>query len=63
MQIHSGKKKTEIGLPLIRYNKDVLLDAIRCNHCGATKKDNGEIFGVVSVNIRDTVSMRYLIDT
>lgn len=51
------KKKKEIGLPLIRYNKDVFLDAIGCSHC-RDQKDRVETFDRVSVNIRDTMSTR-----
>lgn len=42
LRIHAEKSKRErereIGLPLIQYNEDVLLDAIGCSHCGATKR-------------------------
>ncbi|EZA57854.1 hypothetical protein X777_00956 [Ooceraea biroi] len=38
-----NEREREIGLPLIRYNEDILLDPIGCSHCGATK-DNGKTF-------------------
>lgn len=31
------EKERETGLPLIRYNENVL-DVIECRHCGATKR-------------------------
>lgn len=53
------REKKEIGLPLMRYNKDVFLDAIGCSHC-RDQKDRVETFDRVSVNIRDTMSTREL---